>query len=279
MQSTRGIDQGRSFVGGPNPGDLSNVGMLIPAERTASYSTRYLFRLATVEVPARHRFWVTSIRQLLTIAARVDIYRDVPQGPQADPSFILLERQVITPMWAFPDGNVSWHLRRTPPDARDREPPMTFQQGCDRNPYGREPAQCAVRPSNTAIGPSLYIPPGAGIPPGEPVSNYGHWNDMRDPWYAQPSTTALGLEVLGPCSVILYASVWQTNPDQRPVPDFGLGPEQFVCSMGLEPEDQFWTAFNASARYHRIAGELTGELEPLDDDEKLPECSEPGCRG
>ena len=131
-----------------------------------------------------------------------------------------------------------------------------------------------VRLPNPAL-PGSYVPPGAGIPPGDPISWMGHFNDLREPWLERQNERAMKIEVLGPCLLIFFASIWQTDVVNRPVPALGVGPEQFGFD-GLEEEDKFWIAYSSSSRYHRIAGEIQGEMEPIEECD--PAYNDRGCR-
>lgn len=284
VSATASLDPGRNFVGGP-AGDLSNVGLIIPTDPTTSQYRRFLVRLAALQIESRVRAHITSIRQLLTIAAKLPILQEerllnrrmmVGGGePAPDPCefapAILLEREVRTPHWSFPDGNVVWFLREMPIRSADREPPAVYRNGWDRDPYGLDSAILYLNPA-----PGAYVPPANGVPPGDPIGMYGTIRSIEFPWRTHTSNqNALELEVDGPCIIAMYASIWQTDPATRPVPALGPGLEQFTTESGIEEEDLFWIS-NPCSRYHRIGAELTVELEELP---SLP-CADTGaaCR-
>jgi hypothetical protein len=258
VASTRGTDPGRGFVGGPYPGDIGNVGILIPTAPTVSQYTRYLARLCAVEVPKGHKGRVTSIRQLATLIAKIPIVGEVRQEQGSCTAFtpaIFLEKQIKSPFFSLPDGNIVWFLRAVPIVKQTGTMAAAFADGYSRNPYGLDSAIIAL---NIA---APYTPPDRGVPPGDEMSEYGIWYDMRFPWYTHTTNThALNLEVEGPCAIIMYASIWQGDPTTRPRPDNGLGPEQFMTDDGSESEDKFWIAYPCT-RYHRIGGEITVEIE------------------
>jgi hypothetical protein len=307
VAATQSTDPGRNFVAGPYPGDVANVGLIIPSAPTTSQFNRYLGRLCAFEVPMGHRAIITSIRQLLTISAKVPIYAR-EQPPQVntvmekakkllaslggdhpalkrmakiakrklgddeengdDPCEIfpsvLIERQVKTPFWSLPDGNVIWFLRAVPIAPKPGTAALTYQDSYDRNPFGYDPAWIYL------TNPIPYAPPSRGIPPGTGISDYGIWRDMRFPWYTHTSNhISLDLEVRGPCVVTMYASVWQGDPSTRVRPAGGSGPENFMTEDGSELEDKFWIAYPCT-NYHRIAGEITAFIEMIDAPHEAP---------
>lgn len=260
---TQGLDPTKNFVGtGPEPGDLGFVGLLVPEDPTPDPRHRYLFRLVTVSVGEQFHARVVGIRQLLTICARVPTTeRDQQEEPlpkdDTRPT-VLLERQVITPTWTFPDGNVSWHLRIVQPKAVPDSPaPAVPPLGWSRDMYGYESALLSVRNP----GVMAYYPPNNGVPPGDILMD---WKDMRYPWYARGAHENLELDAYGPCKIILYASIYQTNPETRIAPELAPGSEMFTTDCGIEPEDRFWTAFPDTARYCRVGAELAVNFYPLD---------------
>ena len=292
VSSTAGTDPGRNFVGGP-AGDLGNVGLIIPTDPTLNQYNRYYVRLAAFMVSSRMRARITSIRQLLTIASKVPVFTQEPVRGDGDPEqttqrgpcdqapAVLIEKEVRSPHWSFPDGNVQWFLRMCPIRSEAGTLPSVYLPGWDRDPFGLAPSILYLHTVVPGV-PGLYVPPGNGVPVGDPIDIYGTMRSIEFPWRTHTSNqNAINLEVDGPCIVGLYASIWQTDPATRPVPNLGPGAMQFTTEAGLEDEDKFWIAFPC-ARYHRIAGELTAELRELPSrrKKKLPGCENPNasCR-
>jgi len=189
--------------------------------------------LCGVEVPNQFGIIIRGLRQLITI-------RHTEVQPNGLP--LILEREVVSPLWRFQDGNVSWHL-------------VLQQQQFAAHVF--DPAQTAgtspeERGLDTALlyNPPLtpYFPPGAGYPPGKGIGDLGTFRDIRFPW--TDTNWTMEEMVRGPGAVVLYASVFQTNPAIRPVyPSFD----------GMRPEDRFLSDF-ADARYGRIAGAIIFEI-------------------
>jgi hypothetical protein len=110
-----------------------------------------------------------------------------------------------------------------------------------------------------SLGGIGYKPPNSGHPIGAGVGQLGQWSDLRYPWRsASPNYPGLDATVDGPGSLMLWASVYQTNTRSRPLPVFGEGPALFPWSI--------LQAFFAKARFVRVAGELSVDLEKMDDD-------------
>lgn len=261
---TQGLDPTKNFVGsGPEPGDLGFVGLMVPELPTVDQQHRYLFRLLTIPVGEQFHARILSIRQLLTICAKVPtsepVDEETPRLADDVRPTILLERQVITPTWTFPDGNVSWHLRTTAPKATPDSPrPVGIPAGWSRDLFGMDPALVTLTDASIA---TPYVAPSHGIPPGEIIMD---WKDMRYPWYSRGNHSGVEIDVAGPCDIILYASVHQTDPATRVTPTLAPGSEMFTTDCGIEPEDKFWTAFPDSARYFRIGAELVVNIYPLE---------------
>ncbi len=268
-----GTDPGRNFFGGPG-GDLSNVGLVIPAPPTTSQHRRYYARLAALQIASRYRAHITSMRQMLTIAAKLPVSGREGGGEACDPTpYVLIEREVKAPFWSFPDGNVQWYLRHSQIRSRGGNVPAAYLPGWDNDPYGLD-SSILYLGSPPPIGP--YTPPANGMPFGDPLGIYGTMRGIQFPWWTHTSNqNALELEVEGPAIIGMYASIWQTDPVTRPVPGLGPVPSNFTTEAGLEEEDKFWIAFPC-ARYYRIAAELTVELEELPrSNPKRRECRNP----
>lgn len=219
----------------PWSGDMSSTGIPVPPAPTTGPSNRYLFRLCGVEIPVNYAIAIRLLRQEATIR-QVDILNGEPR---------ILERRIVTPFWRFQDGNISWHLRLQ----KQQFAPKVF-----------DPAQVAgTSPEMRALDTSLlYRPPlvpytalGAGQPPGTSVGAFGTFRDIRFPW--QNQSHSLSVLVRGPGAVVFYASVFQPNPENRPL---------YPSVAGMEPEDQFLGNF-PRAVFGRVAGAMVFEIREI----------------
>lgn len=230
------FDENVLMVGSsPWLGDIGNTGVAVPSGATTSLTNRYLFRLCGVEVPDRHSLHVVGIRQLTVLQAIM------ASGSASFPA----QLEVTSPLWAFTDGNVSFHLRfhQNLQDARKYDTAQA--PGTDPGMRGLDTA-LLYDPAG-----AFYTAPGSGIPPGKDVAGLGTWRDLRFPWSS--TSWDMRLPVYGPGALVLYASVRQTDPNTRPVmpPPDDLG--------AIRPEDRFVLEY-PTAVYGRIAGALAVEL-------------------
>ncbi len=229
-------------------GDQSMTGVAVPAAPTTECLNRYLIRLAAAVVPRDFGLAVVGLRQAVLLRAEV---------PNEDGSISPFELEVTSPFWRFPDGNVTFHLAWK----QDQCGPLI----CDPD------QQPATSPDVDCLDSGLlYVPPfidGAGFPyvalnggiaPGDGVVDLSAMRDLRYPWQ-HPDWTLSELQI-GPGVVVLYASVWQTDPAKRPA--CNLTDAQVAV---LRPEDQFVCRF-PQARYGRVAGSIVYELFPCCDE-------------
>jgi len=245
MVSSAQYDINRVGVGSsPLPGDLNSTGIAVPQPPTLNQNNRYLFRLCGLEVPADTICVINAIHQLLYIGARVPA-----EDGEVDETW-LLEVPVEDPLWSFPDGNVSWHLRNLQANSQDRTiftdfifPPDATNRAdtTDSALISRQPAP-------------VYIPLNSGLPYGKDlVPGLGTWRDMRFPWHhCQPN---LNLQVRGPITIGFFASVYQTDPDRRP------NKPVVIETAGLRREDVFMLNY-PEAVYTRVGGRIIYDMIP-----------------
>lgn len=223
----------------PRLGDIGATGVSIPAAPSAP-GNRYLIRLCGFDIPGGFTARICGIRQLITLRAEVVIVEESPPSEEFQAP-IQIEQE--SPLWTFPDGNVSWHLVQVPDDAfKNNYDPVQVS--------GRSPVM------NALSSAEIYVPgttPKSVVPFGTPVANLGTWRDLRYPWSNNQWT--LDNRVVGPGKVILYASVKQTNPETRPV-------RRSPLDLGaIQREDRFLLEYPDSARYGRVAGALMVEFD------------------
>lgn len=221
----------------PYFGDTGNTFLPVPVAPTTDQRSRYEYRLCVLPVSSAQIAIVCGLRTYVGIAGTVE------------ESNIPYEIPVTSPNWKFTDGNVSFHLRRLGPAFYDSRWSAAQIAGTSPQVSGSDSALLF----NQLAGP--YIPPGAGIPPGDAVDNLGTWRDMRFPWTAA-NWDMMRVPVPGPCTLVLYASIRQTDPETRPTP-----PEP-PCGFGvLSPEDQFLASV-LDARYSHVGASMLIELAP-----------------
>lgn len=228
----------------PWSGDLGRTGIAVPQAPTTSQRNRYLFRLCGFEIPAGKAAILRGIRQLATIR----FAQTTNQIPVA------YEREIESPLWSFLDGNISWHLRRQPNQIMGQGGALSPIAGTSFNMRALDTA-LLCRPGGLPPG---YLALNNGIPGGVGIDALGTWRDIRYPWTTTEWT--LHRRFRGPGAVVFYASVRQTDPENRPLYE-GLA--------GMRPEDLFVSNFplsegNTGTIYGRVAGSLIVELLPCD---------------
>jgi hypothetical protein len=244
--TTEQVDPAAQVVGSsPYAGDYYATGLVLPPFPTDIQDGRYLTRLCGVDIDEGSRCIIRSLRQLLTIGAEV---------PSETPGlYIPVELDVVSPTWNFINGNVSWHLRMVNP----RVPAFT-RTFVDVPPFTL-PFSGSLDGTTASIltrreGPPSYLPLNGGVPYGDPVHGLGTFRDIRYPWSQSAEPANLGIEVLGPGQLVLFASVYQPNPATRPALPVPL-PDLSV----LRPEDAFVFRY-PDARYWRIGAEMVIDL-------------------
>ena len=242
--TTEQIDPSFQATGSsPSAGDYYATGIVLPAVASSSSETRYLTRLCGVKVNEGSRCIIRSLRQLLTIGTEIDSGTEGVTIP--------LELDVTSPTWHLIGGSVSWHLRMVNP--RVRATTRTFP---DVAPFTRpfSAAQDGITACILARRQTPYVALNSGMPYGDPVRGLGTFRDIRYPWCRSAEPADMGIEVLGPGELVLFASVYQPDPELRPDP-----PAQLPDMEVLRPEDRFVLTY-PDARYWRIGAEMVIDL-------------------
>lgn len=244
--STVGFDPALQLIGSSPLHTGAYTGMVIPEAPSTSTATRYLYALAGFVLSGAQRARIRGIRQLVTLGATVFQTQVEPPIPI---NFYPVEQPISTPTWRFPDGNISWHLLKMPPQFR-YVPSALNGQG-QLYLYAQQ---------NALVFQSLapYVAPWKGQLPagGRPlVAGLGQFYDLRFPWESAQAWRSVDIPIEGPGTYVLWASVWQTDPSSRPT----LGGAGTPPTLGLPPEENFilaTAALGAAAIYKRIAGSL-----------------------
>lgn len=255
-QATTGFDPALNFVGSsPTVGDRTSVGLVLPADPTPNQFRRYLCLLATVQIPANTRGFIRAIRQLLMVGWD----QDAPANPGITVP-VEFSAELLSPVYRFVDGNVSWHLTFRPSPFVFDNPASPGQPRSWSRSFNVSTPAIMYEDLPVSLGGPGYRPPNSGHPVGHGVTQLGQWTDLRYPWRSVPAPyPGLDACVDGPGSLMLWASVYQTNPETRPSPLPGEAPPpEFPWSI-------LWD-FIGKARFTRVAGELSVDLEKIGDD-------------
>jgi hypothetical protein len=270
--ATTGFDEfGQGYGLGPYGGPPTFVGLRVPFLPTdsAGVTGRYLFLLAVFSVGHGECFRLAGYRQMATIGIAQTT------GTETNVTRRVIEQQITTPFFRFPDGDISWHIRLLGEQPTEL---MTGQRpgAADMNSFiqygANTPALLYGPPApDVPVGriyPNIatYTPPNGGRPYGNPIPNkMGDFFDIRTQWMTHGAWGSLEMPIYGPETVAFFCSVRQTDPNTRPnivVPD---APPDFY-SNGLSPEEQFILNFTTTSdittfgpQYWRVAGSLIFE--------------------
>ncbi len=247
---------------GPNPefgfiesdpyGTNAYTGLVVPTTPSSAINdARYLFLLARSRFgdgersPEKHGVRLVGIRQYAELVARIPS-RTAPLSSDSGPpegSTVTLRKEIVSPLWHPPDGNISWHVMVIPRTTRDT-----------RNPANTDGFiyQDSLSPALLYQTTAPYTPPNGGRPWGTPLgASLGNIHELRYPWRTQYNEFSLDIPLPVPCDVALFASVRQNDPDLNPT----IATD---CStfLALSEEDRFLVGFSTFAQYGVIAGSL-----------------------
>jgi hypothetical protein len=263
---TNGPNPEFQFIGSDPYNTNAYTGLVVPTTPSSSLagSPRYLFLLARQsfstgeQSAARRGVRLVGIRQYAELIARIpvgspplsSVISDDSGPPEG--STVTFRKEITSPLWHLPDGNISWHVCVINKGQRDTRNP----QNADGLIYqdALSPALLYQTITGTAITPTAYTAPNGGRPWGKPIgASLGNIHELRYPWRAFNSEYALDIPIPVPCDVALFASVRQSDPALNPSFEECCVTSQFAA---LSPEDQFLIAYSQYAQYGAIAGSL-----------------------
>lgn len=260
---TAGPNPEFSYIGSDPWNTNVSTGLVVPITPSSAIGgARYLFLLARasfgVGQQSSDHFGVrlVGIRQYAELIARIPAGTNPPLsstvGPPSGPragSTITFRKEITSPLWHPPDGDISWHVMILPKLQRDTRNPANTDGAIFQN----------------ALSPALlfqnllpaYVPPNGGRPWGKSLAaSLGNIHELRYPWRESWNEYALDIPIPVPCDVALFASVRQNDPSVNPVLSDTTATPQFFA---LSPEDQFLVAYHQFAQYGAIAGALAFE--------------------
>jgi hypothetical protein len=252
---TNGPNSEFGFIGSDPYGTNAYTGLVVPSTPSSAIGdARYLFMLARASFSTGEQssdlrgVRLVGIRQYAEIIARIPA-GTAPLASQGGPpvgSTITFRKEIETPLWHPPDGDISWHVMVINRVQRDT-----------RNPANTDGFifQDSLSPALLYQTAAPYTPPNGGRPWGTPIAaSLGNIHELRYSWRDQNSEYVLDIPIQVPCDVVLFASVRQNNPETNPsLADGTTATQQFVA---LSDEDRFLVAFHQFAQYGTIAGAL-----------------------
>ena len=252
---TAGPNPEFGFIGSDAYGTNSYTGLVVPITPTSATGGRYLFMLARAsfgdgeQSPENRGVRLVGIRQYAELVARIPVTSPPTAPLAAGPpigSTVTFRKEIHSPLWHPPDGDISWHVMVLPKVQRDT----------------RNPANDDGFIYQDALSPALlfqsaapvYVPPNGGRPWGLPfAASLGNIHELRYPWRASWSEYTLDIPIPVPCDIALFASVRQNDPAKNPVFSSTDVTQQFTA---LSDEDKFLVAYHQFAQYGAIAGAL-----------------------
>lgn len=235
---TAGKDTSLGFIGSDPYKTNVFTGLVVPSAPSASIGgARYLFMLARAQFNTGEKgVRLVGIRQYADLVATVT---NEQQG-----STQVFHKEILAPMFRPPDGSISWHVMVIDKTFRDTRNPSNADSFIFQDSYSPAMLYQVAAP---------YSPPNGGRPWGTPIgASLGNIHELRYPWQQNFTEYMLDIPIPLPCDVALFASVRQNDPSTNPT-GAGLSAQQIAS---LDPEEQFLVAFNATAKYGRIAGSL-----------------------
>ena len=236
--SASGIDEAlQGFSSDPFGASIgSGPGLRVPSFVNDN-DTRYLFLRASRRLDIRQKTRVIGWRELVTIGINTaqSVSRPTapgrPGAPPPSSQSLPIEIEVTSPVFRFPDGNVSFHLVREPLQVPFTQRPLTDAQNflyvTSDTPallYQTASFSAGTDPITGAPGYYMlnmdgYTPPSALRATWEPLAGLGNLHDLRTPYRDAHGWCSLNVEVDGGCNIRLYASVLQTDPNTRSLPN------------------------------------------------------------
>lgn len=248
------------YIGSDPYNTHAYTGLVVPATPSSAINNeRYLFLLARASFrsgeqnPEHCGVRLVGIRQYAELVARLPAREsplDSESGPPTDAT-VTFRKEIESPLWHLPDGNISWHVMIVNVVSRDTRNPanadgFTYQDA-------RSPSLLYQTGAPDGTG---YTAPNGGRPWGTPLAaSLGNIHELRYHWRTDVSEYALDIPIPTPCDVLLFASVRQNDPATNPTLDSN---SDSGCAIfgALSPEDQFMVAFNDVVQYGTIAGSL-----------------------
>lgn len=243
---TSGYDPSRAGYGSGPLGGAFNAGLIVPKFIPAG-NARFLLRLAAAQVAPGERVSLACYRLRATIA-------QVQELPLPLRSNYPIEREIVSQFWSFIDGNILYFFLIEPITSQANPGGPSATAGPSTQ-FGFDGTDSALLYAQYDPGASTYVPPNGGKPTGKEIAGLSSLPDIGGQW---TDTFHVGHVIEGPCKVVLYASVLQTNPATRPFLPAAQQPNP-AYATGLRPEDQFLFGWGDSfptnnVQYNRVFG-------------------------
>lgn len=255
---TNGPNPEFGFISSDPYGTNAYTGLVVPPTPSSAIDgARYLFLLARASFGVGEQSHdyrgvrLVGIRQYADLVARIPAGTSppFPESSETGPSTgstVTFHKEIVSPLWHPPDGNISWHVMIVNRVQRDTRNPANADGFIYQDSLSPALLYQTGAPDGTG-----YTPPNGGRPWGTSVgASLGNIHELRYPWRTARSEHVLDIPLPVPCDVLFFASVRQNDPALTPsLTD--------CCALGaLSSEDQFLVAYSDFAQYGTIAGSL-----------------------
>jgi len=245
------------FIKSDPYGTNVGAGLVVPSTPTAALGgNRFLMMLARASFQSGERgVRLVGIRQYAEMVARIPAGTAplaVSGGPPTG-STVTFRKEIKSPLWHPPDGDISWHVMIIDKRQTDTRNPANTDGVIFR--MSKSPALLYETIAGPPTAPTAYTAPHGGLPWGKAIkASLGNIHELRYNYRDQNSEYALDVPIQVPCDVALFVSVRQNDPTTNPSLASSAVTQQFSA---LSDEDQFLVAYSAFAQYGTIAGALT----------------------
>jgi hypothetical protein len=188
------------------------TGLVVPPTPSAAIgNARYLFLLCRAsfrtgeQSPEHCGARLVGIRQYAELVARLPARTppiDNESGPEAGAT-VTFRKEITSPLWHLPDGNISWHVMINNVVTRDTRNPanadgMVYQDATSTSLLYQVPYDPTV---------PAYVPPNGGRPWGTPLAaSLGNIHELRYPWRSNQTEYELDIPSQRPATCFSQAS-------------------------------------------------------------------------
>ena len=258
---TAGPNPEFGFIGSDPYNTNAYTGLVVPSTPTAALGGRYLMMLARARFGAGEAgVRLVGIRQYAELVARIPAGTSPLTSTQPPPgspvgSTVTFRKEIKSPLWHPPDGDISWHVMVVNRVSRDTRNPLNSDGLIYQDSLS--PALLYQTFAGPTFAPTAYTPPNGGRPWGTPIAaSLGNIHELRYRSRTDQSEGSLDIPVPVPCDVVLSVSVRQNDPTTNPVFASPAMSQQFAA---LSLEDQFLVAYSQWAQYGTIYGAMVFE--------------------
>jgi hypothetical protein len=259
---TAGPNSEFGFIGSDPYQTSAYTGLVVPSTPTSQLGSRYLMLIARASFQGGEQSSDNAGVRLVGIRTYAELIARIPgrtsplatgSGPPTG-STVVFRREIESPLWHPPDGNISWHVMTINKVSRDTRNPLNTDGVMFQD--STSPALLFQTLAGPPTAPTTYTAPNGGRPWGTAVQGLGNIHELRYRSRTDRSEHVLDIPIVPPCDIALFASVRQNDPALNPSLGDTAVTQQFVA---LSDEDRFLVAYSAFAQYGTLYGSLVFE--------------------